>query len=323
MDSTNIENSLRKLLLNFEGIQTIIKEIELSKQILSDKNTEFKTMYTELIKTNNKTIFIFCLDSLFFQYKSCMMDLDAFEMNRKFIMNRMYCDYYKLYHLIISELNEKCILTIETKTYPQYKNLEILHEYNLHTIINIHSDILEILYKLYEKIKQNCDALQKHIETKSLLYVSNFLNTLKYESQILNYQIMLYINYLSFFHFSQNKMLVKLYSKMSGFNSDMDEYMGFNRIISIDDIHSIYSESGRGEENLRYESDSSKSESSETSDSENTMLDNLIHLKTDNIILTKIDNKIKDVYNNEDKNLVNDIIKTYFNEKLNNKFGNF
>jgi len=312
MDSTNIDHSLNKLLLDFEEIQRIIKEIDLSKQILSDKNTEFKTMYTELIKTNNKTIFIFCLDSLFFQYKSCMMDLDAFDTNRKFIMNRMYCDYYKLYHLIISELNEKCILNVESKAYPQYKNLEILHEYNINTIINIHSDILEILYKLYEKMKQKYDALQKHIETKSLLYVSNFLNTLKYESRVLDNQIILYMNYLSFFHFSQNKMLIKLYSKMSGFNSDMDEYMGFNRIISIDDIRSIYSESGRLEENECSESEESSSESSE---SENIVLDNLIYLKPDN--------KIEYIYSEEHKNLVRDIIKTYFNEKLNNKFGNF
>jgi len=64
----------------------------------------------------------------------------------------------------------------------------------------------------------------------------------KFENGLLENQIMLYINYISFFHFSQKKMLIKLYSKMSDFNKDIEEYKNFNRVISIDDINSIQSE---------------------------------------------------------------------------------
>jgi hypothetical protein len=255
-----IDYSLRKLHFNFEAILSIVKEMNLSKTVLSEKIAEFSTMYTELVKTNNTKIFLFCLDSLYFQYKSSMMDLHAMENNRKFIMNRMYCDYYKLYHLIISDLNEKGILILELKTYPKYKDLDILLEYNLDTIVNIHGEILDILYKLYEKLKTNKASIQEHMDTKTVLSISNFLNTLKYENGILKNQVILYINYLSFFHFSQKKMLIKLYSKMSEFNRDMEEYMGFNRIISIDDINSIYSESNSREENDYSDSDTSEVE---------------------------------------------------------------
>jgi len=255
-----IDYSLRKLHFNFEAILSIVKEMNLSKTVLSEKIAEFSTMYTELVKTNNTKIFLFCLDSLYFQYKSSMMDLHAMENNRKFIMNRMYCDYYKLYHLIISDLNEKGILILELKTYPKYKDLDILLEYNLDTIVNIHGEILDILYKLYEKLKTNKASIQEHMDTKTVLSISNFLNTLKYENGILENQVILYINYLSFFHFSQKKMLIKLYSKMSEFNRDMEEYMGFNRIISIDDINSIYSESNSREENDYSDSDTSEVE---------------------------------------------------------------
>jgi len=256
----DIDYSLRKLHFNFEAILSIVKEMNLSKSVLSEKIAEFSTMYTELVKTNNKKIFLFCLDSLYFQYKCSMMDLNSMENNRKFIMNRMYCDYYKLYHLIISDLNEKQILILELKTYPKYKHLDVLLEYNLDTIINIHGEILDILYKLYEKLKANQSSIQEHIDTKTVLSISNFLNTLKYENGILENQIILYINYLSFFHFSQKKMLVKLYSKMSEFNRDMEEYMGFNRIISIDDISSIYNESNSREENEYSDSETSEVE---------------------------------------------------------------
>ena len=256
----DIDYSLRKLHFNFEAILSIVKEMNLSKSVLSEKIAEFSTMYTELVKTNNTKIFLFCLDSLYFQYKCSMMDLNAMENNRKFIMNRMYCDYYKLYHLIISDLNEKQILILELKTYPKYKHLDVLLEYNLDTIINLHGEILDILYKLYEKLKTNSVSIQEHIDTKTVISISNFLNTLKYENGILENQIILYINYLSFFHFSQKKMLIKLYSKMSEFNRDMEEYMGFNRIISIDDINSIYNESNSREENEYSDSETSEVE---------------------------------------------------------------
>jgi len=242
MNKPNSENSIEKLHNNFEGIQSLITEINISKTILLNKIADFKIMYTELVKNNKTKIFLFCLDSLYFQYKSSMMDLDAMENNRKFIMNRMYCDYYKLYHLIVSDVNDKKLLHIELKTYPTYKDLEVLYEYNLESIINIHTDILDIIHKLNEKYKNNKSGVEEHVEKKSVVSISNFLNTLKFENGLLENQIMLYINYISFFHFSQKKMFIKLYSKMTDFNKDIEEYKNFNRVISIDDIKSMHSE---------------------------------------------------------------------------------
>jgi len=238
----NTEKYIEKLHNNFEGIQSLVNEINNSNIILLNKTIEFKTMYTDLVNKNKTKIFLFCLDSLYFQYKSSMMDLDAMENNRKFIMNRMYCDYYKLYNLIVFDVNEKKLLQIELKSYPSYKDLEVLYEYKLESIINIHNDILDIIHKLYEKFKKNNSGVEEHKERKSVVSISNFLNTLKFENGLLENQIMLYINYISFFHFSQKKMLIKLYSKMSDFNKDIEEYKNFNRVISIDDINSIQSE---------------------------------------------------------------------------------
>ena len=270
------EELIEKLQTSFDGIQEIINEINLSKNILSEKITQFKTMYTELVKTNKTKIFLFCLDSLYFQYKSSMMDLDAIEQNRKFIMNRMYCDYYKLYHIIVFELNEKKILQIELKTYPQYKDLDVLHEYNTETVKHIHSDILLILHKLHEKFKTNQLHVQEHVDTKkSVLSISNFLNTLKFDNGLLENQIMLYINYMAFFQFSQKKMLVRLYSKMKEFNSDIEDYLNFNSVISIDDIGSITPDIIEDDNNItEFSNDSVQIDSkSDYSQSDNNILE--------------------------------------------------
>ena len=255
-DVNSTQEIIEKLQTNFEGIQGIMNEINLSKNILLEKIEEFKTMYTELIKNNKTKIFLFCLDSLYFQYKSSMMDLDALEQNRKFIMNRMYSDYYKLYHIIVSELNEKNILQIELKKYPQYKDLEILHEYSTETIIHIHSDILFIIQKLYEKYKTNQLNVEEHVNTKkSVLSISNFLNTLKFDNGLLENQIMLYINYMAFFQFSQKKIFIRLYSKMRDFNKDIEEYLNFKNIISIEDIGENMNEKSEEEEQIEEQND--------------------------------------------------------------------
>lgn len=247
--SKTIENLIEKLQTNFDGIQEIISEIAKSKIILSEKIAQFKTMYTDLVKNNQTKIFLFCLDSLYFQYKSSMMDLEALEQNRKFIMNRMYCDYYKLYHIIVLELNEKKMLQIEPKTYPQYKDLDVLFEYSSDSVKHLHADILLILHKLYEKFKTNQLNVQEHVDTKkSVLSISNFLNTLKFDNGQLESQLHLYINYMAFFQFSQKKMLVRLYSKMRDFNTDIEEYLNFNSVVSIDDISTINGESVLDEE---------------------------------------------------------------------------
>ena len=242
-DKKTNEYLLDKLKNDFQNIRFIIEEINISKTIILEKIEQTKILYQDLIKNNNTKIFIFCLDSLYFQYKLSLMDYDSMKKNFSFIMNRIYCDYYKLYNIIILEIKERCFIEIKVKTFQPYKDLDVLHEYSLETIITIHNEILSLIDQLYSKYRDGTSGIENHIETKkSVVSISNFLNTLKYENGLLENQIMLYINYMSFFHFSQNKMLVRLYSKMVEFNKNIDEYSNINNIVSIDDINSVLTE---------------------------------------------------------------------------------
>ena len=237
------EYQLDKLKTDFQNIQSIIEEIKLSKTILLEKIDQSKVLYQDLIKKNNTKLFLFCLDSLYFQYKLSLMDYESMENDFRFIVNRMYCDYYKLYNIIVLEMSENGYITLERKPFPQYKDLDILHEYDWTTIIGIHNEILSVIDRLYAKYRENVSGIENYVETKrSIVSISNFLNTLKYENGLLENEIMLYINYMSFFHFSQKKTLVRLYSKMVEFNKHIDEYSNIGNVISIDDINSVSEE---------------------------------------------------------------------------------
>ena len=62
---------------------------------------KLNNIYAEFIKTNQDKVLIFGLDSLRFQSK--LIGIEYEDMKRLFyaINNRMYCEYYKLYKIIM------------------------------------------------------------------------------------------------------------------------------------------------------------------------------------------------------------------------------
>ena len=92
---------IEKLKVNFANLITIKKNITKTKTTIGEQINKLKSVYNDLIKANNKKIFLFCLDSFFFQYKTFLMEIDHIDKTRTMINNRMYCDYYKLFKIII------------------------------------------------------------------------------------------------------------------------------------------------------------------------------------------------------------------------------
>ena len=54
---------------DFQTVVSLHADIIDKKDALTEKLATLKTIYNDLIKSNNKKIFLFCLDSFYFQYK--------------------------------------------------------------------------------------------------------------------------------------------------------------------------------------------------------------------------------------------------------------
>jgi hypothetical protein len=230
-----------KLKTDFDNIITLKKEIAKVKGIVLDKLSQLKIQYNELIKTNSKKIFLFCLDSFYFQYKTFAIEMEHIDRFRSLVNNRMYCDYYKLYNIIISYIKENRadldIEELELKSYPVYKDLEPFQEYKLDDIRDIHSNILIMINRLYSQSNGKTDTIDHYNENHRIGFsISNFLNTLEYENRLLKEQISLYVNYISFFHISQKRQLNRLFLRMQDFYREIDDNINMNRTFSIDDI---------------------------------------------------------------------------------------
>jgi uncharacterized protein YjgD (DUF1641 family) len=166
--------------------------------------------------------------------------MDNIDRFRILMNNRMYCDYYKLYNIILNTIKENSEITLaenEAKSFPPYKDLEPFQEYRIEDIKEIHENILQLINKLHvfsSSKKYNIDHYnEKH---RIGFSISNFINTLEYENRLTNEQISLYINYLSFFHISQKKQIQRLFYRINEFHKEINDNINVNQTFSIDDI---------------------------------------------------------------------------------------
>lgn len=239
--AVDLSHNLEKLKHTFNNILILRTDISNIKSLITTKINHLKTVYGELSKNTTKKALLFSLDSFFFQYKLFSVESESIDKLRILLNNRMYCDYYKLYTLIITYIkdNTEDLLdeSLEFRTFPVYKDLEPFQEYNIDDIKNIHIDIMKYinyLYRCYESKRET--ILNYNKKTRIGFSISNLLNTLEHENTMLHHQMLLFVNYLSFFHISQTKHLKKLLNRMNIFNEEIEENINGNHIYSVDDV---------------------------------------------------------------------------------------
>jgi len=227
-----------KLKNSFKNIISVKREIGNTKTNVAAKLNQLKQLHSELIKDNNKHIFLFCLDSFYYQYKIFAMEFEHIKKLRSILNNRMYCDYYKLHNIIIKFCKEHIPNEIlDVQTFPVYKDLEPFQEYRIEDITLLHESILNLINTLYTETQSKSDAILHYNDNHKVGFsISNFLNTLTHENRILQEQITLFINYISFFHISQQKQLKKLHIRVGEFFNEVNDNINMNYTFSIDDI---------------------------------------------------------------------------------------
>ena len=233
--------NLDKLKNTFQNILLLRNDVTKAKEQINLKIEHLKLSYQELSKHTTKKSLLFSLDSFFFQYKLFSLELENMNKTRILLNNRMYCDYYKLYMLITMYIQDNAddlsAEEQEFRTYPVYKDLEPFQEYNLEDVKNMHSDIMKFINYLYECYEKNHENIVNYNKKSRIGFsISNMLNTLEHENSVLNQQMTLYVNYLSFFHISQTKHLKNLLDRLNNFDADIEENVNGDHAYSVDDV---------------------------------------------------------------------------------------
>lgn len=203
----------------------IVDEKESNVLMLKTMETriqQIKKMYNDFIQSNREQLFVFTLDSFHFQGK--LVDLEYEDMNRMFlsISNRMYCDYYKLFKIIVSYSYEnipdkKLVEIIKVHdNYPVYKDLEPFKQYDFQYIQSLHEIILVILTYLHTYITNKEHDLKVY-QTKNQigLHIDSFVNTFSFNTIVMNQKALLFVTYMEFFHKSHTKYLKRFRMKLN------------------------------------------------------------------------------------------------------------
>jgi hypothetical protein len=213
----------------------IVDAKENNVQILKQLETRIqhiKKIYSDFIQANREQLFVFTLDSFHFQGK--LVDLEFEDMNRMFlsITNRMYCDYYKLFKIIVEYVKENIpdkklteLIRVHDN-YPVYKDLEPFKQYEFQQIQNLHEILLVILAYLHTFITNKEHDLKVYQNKNQIgIHIDSFVNTFSFNTFVMNQKAMLFVTYIEFFHKSHQKYLkrftMKLNLMLSQLNNDI------------------------------------------------------------------------------------------------------
>lgn len=243
-------NRLSILKDNFSSIIEIRKNVKIIFEILHDKIYKLKQFYQDFIANNNTQLFIFGLDSFYFQSK--MIDIEYEDMKRLFLAmnNRIYCEYFKLHKIIIYYINEnisdkKILESIKTCIYPIYKDLEPFKEYDFELINDIHENVFDLILQIITYTEHKEKELIIHTSKKNIgLNIDNFVNTFNYDIIIMKEKINLFIKYIEFFHKLHTKHFKRLSNKIQLMYNDISHDINFEeQIITEERIISYETES--------------------------------------------------------------------------------
>ena len=208
---------------------------------LEEKLNAMKLKYTNLVESNKRKIFIYCLDSFFFQYKILLLELEHYNNIITSLFSRMYGDYYKLLNVIIEKCKEINFIIDDIDSMEKiqaYKDIENKLEYKTEDLLKLHNNILAILKQMAIFYEKRDKEIQAQDETSDIGFsITSFIDTLSYENRTLYEQINLYNSYLQFYHSSQNSYLDKTIQKMNVFMDDIEkEIMTNHKNIKTDSM---------------------------------------------------------------------------------------
>ena len=177
-------------------------------------------IYGDLIKTNQEKIFVFGLDSFRFQCK--LIDMEYDDMKRLFLLmnNRMYCEYFKLYKIISEYVSDNIadkdfLSSRQEESYPVYKDLEPFKNYEFELIQAVHESIVTMLLGLHSYyLNRSHDLKNYKLKNGTGLNIDNFVLTFEHNITAMREKIVLFIQYMEFFHKLHKKYLKRFATKL-------------------------------------------------------------------------------------------------------------
>jgi len=230
-----MDKRINDLKIDFTKVVDLKNENVKMFETLDIKIKSIKSIYSEFIKNNKQHLFIFGLDSFHFQGK--LIDIEYDDMKRMYyaITNRIYCEYFKLYKIVvdymtdtISDDKKTMDLVRVDNSYPVYKDLEPFKHYEFEVIQSVHETIIGLLLAIYNYLLHKDYDLKLHQEKNATgLNIDNFIQTFNFNNLVLREKLTLFVVYVEFFHKLHTKYFKRFTTKMQLFISQINHDIKF------------------------------------------------------------------------------------------------
>ena len=245
-----MESRIGELKNDFNNIIHIRSTVKSIFDILEQRIEKLKNLYSDFIQHNENQLFIFGLDS--FRFQSKLIYIEYEDMMRLFlaINNRMYCEYFKLYKIIIEYIfqnitDKKITEVIKVNNFPVYKDLEPYKEYKFEIVLDLHENILVLLSSIINNIDNKENELLIYQNKKKIgLSIDNFVTSFNYDIIMMKEKVILFLTYIEFFHQLHTKYLKRFSNKIQLMYTHINNDIRFDESLELnaDKQHEILSE---------------------------------------------------------------------------------
>lgn len=229
LELKDTRTELHKLFVALDNKRTILKKcyLDLVKSCGSTHVVDQTTQIQPPCPTQNthesNSIFTMGLDSFHFQNKLIEMEYDNLVNLFRAIDNRIYCEYYKLYHMIqhyvIRDIDifDK-IKQPMRKTYPVYKDLEPLKVYDFSVIMDLQQNIVHVLNDINEYIEsKNKELTTVSTQSEQGLNIHTIVTMHHYTNAMIQENVNVFMGYLEAFNTQHGRYITSLSRKLSLF----------------------------------------------------------------------------------------------------------
>tara|TARA_Y100001970_G_C14067416_1_gene767437 strand:- start:55 stop:1014 length:960 start_codon:yes stop_codon:yes gene_type:complete len=203
----------------------IIKNNQHVTDIISELRDEYETLL-QSEESTKKDLYIFGLDSVFFQHALFLDELTGLKRLYKTILNKIYCENFKLLSLTHSFLinNKKKnddTSEIDISIFSPYQYLNDNIEYCIHDACQMYRVSERIINTLIQIQDNKQQVLTKYndIQSNRGLQIQNFVASYDYEIQLFDRQIALFKTYMAGLNTSHTSLMMDISERFLQFKN--------------------------------------------------------------------------------------------------------
>jgi len=204
----------------FKVIIQKCEKIENTIEKLEKKIKELQQKFQSASNHGLNPLLVYSLDSVFFQFYVCNIQMENFLKVFNLIQNHIYCDLFKLHRILCDYVDnnihdKKINALLNSGSYPIYKDLEKYKVYDRDIVISLFDNNISIIKAIEEYCRNGTNDFKQHKESiENGFHYDKLLQTFHFNNRVIEEQVSLFSNFMKYSCNYHAEFLQKIYKKI-------------------------------------------------------------------------------------------------------------